>query len=53
VAKNPDFGLLAAAYGVGYSRPASIAAFQTALGAALTADGPTILHLTPAVTSSS
>ena len=48
VAQNPDFRLLAAAYGVGYAAPVSIAGFQNALSAALAADGPTILHLTPA-----
>ncbi len=53
VALNPDFSLLAAAYGVGYDRPSSVPAFQIALRAALNADGPTILHLTPDVTSSS
>ena len=47
VAKNPDFSQLAAAYGVGYSAPASIAAFQEALRTAFKADGPTIVHTTP------
>jgi len=47
IAKNPDFSRLAAAYGVGYSAPGSIAAFQDAVQAALRADGPTIVHTTP------
>lgn len=49
VAQNPDFSLLAAAYGVHYQRPGSIEAFQRCLQDALTADGPTIIHLTPDV----
>ncbi len=47
VAQNPDFGLLSAAYGIAYTRPATIAAFQTDLQAALQSDGPTIIHITP------
>ena len=47
VAQNPDFAQLAAAYGVAYSAPHSIAAFQDAVQAALEADGPTIVHTTP------
>jgi acetolactate synthase-1/2/3 large subunit/5-guanidino-2-oxopentanoate decarboxylase len=46
-ARNPDFALLAAAYGVRFCAPASPAEFGAALGAALVADGPTILRITP------
>lgn len=53
VAQNPDFGLLAAAYGIAYARPSTIKAFQGDLRAALKSDGPTIIHLTPEVSSSS
>jgi len=48
VAQNPDFRLLAAAYGVAYEAPTSITAFQDALRASLKADGPTIIHITAA-----
>ena len=47
VAKNPDFHLLARAYGVGYDRPSTPAEFQTALRAALKTERPTIIHLSP------
>jgi len=49
--KEIDFSQLAAAYGVGYSAPGSIAAFQNAVQAALSADGPTIIHTTPQPTT--
>lgn len=49
VARNPDFGLLAASYGIGYARPATVPAFQTELRAALEATAPTLIHLTPEV----
>ncbi len=49
VAQNPDFGKLADAYGVAYSRPATISGFQTAVQQALQATGPTIIHITPDV----
>ena len=47
VAQNPDFGLLAQAYGVNYTAPANVEAFQNALKASLTANRPTIIHVTP------
>lgn len=47
VAKNPDFRLLASAYGVGYARPETPAAFKSALSTALAGNGPTIIHLSP------
>ncbi len=53
VAQNPDFGLLAAAYGIAYCRPGSISAFRNDIRAALDADGPTIIHITPVTSSSS
>ncbi len=47
VAQNPDFGLLAQAYGIGYRAPSSPAEFQVALQDALQADRPTLLHISP------
>ncbi|MCG6903114.1 MAG: 5-guanidino-2-oxopentanoate decarboxylase [Rhodobacter sp.] len=49
-ALNPDFGTLAAAYGIGYAKPATLADLQARVGAALTADMPTIIHMTPEIT---
>ena len=46
-AQNPDFGLLAQAYGLGYVRPADLKGFQEAVLAALRAQGPTLIHMTP------
>ena len=50
-AMNPEFGTLAAAYGIGYAKPDSLEALQDAVQAALAADGPTIVHMTPALTA--
>ncbi|WP_420860776.1 5-guanidino-2-oxopentanoate decarboxylase [Algirhabdus cladophorae] len=50
VAQNPDFDLLAQAYGMGYVRPTTIAEFQEAIVAGFAAGGPTMIHMTPAVT---
>ncbi len=47
---NPDFGMLAAAYGIGYRRPGALAELQADVKAAFTADGPTLIHMTPALT---
>jgi acetolactate synthase-1/2/3 large subunit/5-guanidino-2-oxopentanoate decarboxylase len=46
---NPDFGLLAQAYGYGYERPDNLEALQTAVKAALAGDGPVLIHMTPAM----
>ncbi len=46
-ARNPDFGTLAAAYGIGYSRPDGLKALARAVEAALGAAGPTLVHMTP------
>ncbi len=48
-ALNPDFGKLATAYGLGYSRPASLSDLRTDLGEALGAAGPTLIHMTPSL----
>jgi len=51
VAQNPDFDLLAQAYGIGYCRPSTVVEFQQAITDGFQADGPTIIHMTPAVTA--
>ena len=48
-AMNPDFCKLAAAYGIAYTKPDTLEALQTAVKDALAADGPTIVHMTPAM----
>jgi thiamine pyrophosphate-dependent acetolactate synthase large subunit-like protein len=47
--KNPDFQLLAKAYGVIAERPASLKALGLAIAAALKAEGPTLIEMTPAM----
>ncbi len=47
VARNPDFCKLAEAFGARATRPADLAALQADVKAALTADGPTLIHVTP------
>ncbi|MFY9211878.1 MAG: thiamine pyrophosphate-dependent enzyme, partial [Aestuariivita sp.] len=45
VARNPDFVALARAYGAGAEAPGDLEALQRAVVAALSADGPTLIHL--------
>jgi len=45
--KNPDFQLLAKAYGVNAEKPASLKALAEAIRRALVADGPTLIEMTP------
>jgi acetolactate synthase-1/2/3 large subunit/5-guanidino-2-oxopentanoate decarboxylase len=47
VQRNPDFGLLARAYGAGYAEPRSLADLPAVVAAALGAQGPTLIRLTP------
>ena len=47
VAQNPDFGLLAQAYGVAYERPLTPGDFGPVLRKALKSNQPTIIHLSP------
>ena len=47
VAKNPDFELLAAAYGIGYLAATTPADFQIAMQVAQNADRPTLVHVRP------
>ena len=48
-ALNPDFGKLAAAYGISYSRPDSLPGLCSDLSTALSVDRPTLIHLTPSL----
>lgn len=45
--KNPDFQMLARSYGVRAERPDSLKALAAAIRAALVADGPTLIEMTP------
>lgn len=44
---NPDFQMLARAYGLRADRPESLKALAAAIKAALAADGPTLIEMTP------
>jgi 5-guanidino-2-oxopentanoate decarboxylase len=45
--KNPDFQLLARAYGIAAETPADLGALAGAIRRALTAEGPTLIEMTP------
>ena len=47
--KNPDFQMLARSYGVIAEKPSSLKALSLAIAAALKADGPTLIEMTPAM----
>jgi 5-guanidino-2-oxopentanoate decarboxylase len=47
--RNPDFMALAKAYGARGEKPDSLAALGKAIRAALLADGPTLIEMTPAM----
>jgi 5-guanidino-2-oxopentanoate decarboxylase len=49
VARNPDFCKLAEAFGARATRPADLTVLQADVKAALAADGPTLIHVTPEV----
>ncbi|EBA09375.1 thiamine pyrophosphate-binding protein [Sagittula stellata] len=49
VARNPDWLALARAYGAQAVQPDSLTALQDALTAAFSADGPTLIRMTPAI----
>jgi acetolactate synthase-1/2/3 large subunit/5-guanidino-2-oxopentanoate decarboxylase len=51
IARNPDFVKLAKAFGAYATAPTTIAEMQTAVTEALTADGPTLIYLTPEITA--
>jgi 5-guanidino-2-oxopentanoate decarboxylase len=44
---NPDFQMLAKAYGARAEKPVSLKALSAAIKAALKADGPTVIEMTP------
>ena len=48
IQRNPDFLALAKAYGAAATAPRSLGALQEAVLAALGADRPTLIHVTPA-----
>ena len=45
--RNPDFQMLAKAYGLNAAKPASLKALAAAIKAALAADGPSLIEMTP------
>ena len=45
--KNPDFQMLARAYGVHAEKPSSLKALAAAIKTALAAEGPTLIEMTP------
>ncbi|MGB8312881.1 MAG: 5-guanidino-2-oxopentanoate decarboxylase [Aestuariivirga sp.] len=47
--RNPDFQMLAKAYGCIAEKPSSLKALSIAIKAALAADGPTFIEMTPAM----
>ncbi|MBP9175462.1 MAG: hypothetical protein KBF54_13000, partial [Rhizobiales bacterium] len=47
--KNPDFQMLARAYGCNAEKPSSLRALASAIKAALKAEGPTLIEMTPAM----
>ncbi len=47
--RNPDFQMLAKAYGCGAEHPASLSELTQAVDKALNADGPTVIEMTPAM----
>ncbi len=46
---NPDFQMLAKAYGARATQPENLGALSKAIAAALKADGPTLIEMTPAM----
>lgn len=52
VARNPDFGKLAEAYGAAYMSPRSLDALKDDVDRAFAATGPTVIHLTPSILGS-
>jgi len=49
--RNPDFHMLAKAYGMAAERPANLKALAIAIATALKADGPTLIEMTPRMVS--
>ena len=53
IARNPDFCKLAEAFGARAAAPQSLSEMQDAVRTAFDADGPTLIYVTPRITSSS
>ena len=53
IARNPDFCKLAEAFGARATAPQSLSEMQNAVRTAFDADGPTLIYVTPRITSSS
>lgn len=51
IARNPDFCALARAYGAAAAAPGSLDELQQALLRAFETEGPTLIHMTPALTA--
>ena len=49
IAQNPDFGLLARAYGADYAEPATLGQMQQAVSDAFSAPHPTLIRVTPQI----
>ncbi|MEX0284232.1 MAG: thiamine pyrophosphate-binding protein [Paracoccaceae bacterium] len=49
IARNPDFALLAQAYGAGYAEPATLTEMNAAVSAAFNAGHPTLIRVTPQI----
>jgi 5-guanidino-2-oxopentanoate decarboxylase len=47
--RNPDFQMLARAYGCATAKPANLKELAAAIAAALKAEGPTLIEMTPAM----
>ena len=47
--RNPDFQMLAKSYGCHAEKPASLKALAIVIKAALAADGPSLIEMTPAM----
>jgi 5-guanidino-2-oxopentanoate decarboxylase len=47
--KNPDFQMLGKAYGCAAAKPANLTELAKAITAALSADGPTLIEMTPQI----
>ncbi len=47
--KNPDFSLIAQAYGIGYERPRDLGGLAQAIATGLKAKGPVLIEMTPAM----
>lgn len=51
IARNPDFCKLAEAFGANSAAPQTLQDLQSAVRAAFSADGPTLIYLTPDITA--